>query len=197
MPRRPAVALLLLLCTPPATAHADWLITPFLGNAFRAEKGFLVFEEGLGRRLTLGTSVAILSGGMFGLEAEVGHTPRFFEGDDPLGLVLSSRVTTLSGSVIVAAPLAMTRESIRPYVVVGVGLMQARIKHVAGVLPLNDNMPAVIVGLGATGFFTDRTGLRFDLRHFKGLGAADTLMTRPAASRLSFWRATAGVTVRY
>jgi hypothetical protein len=197
MPRRPAVALLLLLCTPPAEAHADWLITPFLGNAFGAETRFLVFEEALGRRLTLGTSVAILSGGIFGLEAEAGHTPRFFEGDDPLGLVLSSRVTTLSGSVIVAAPLAMTRESLRPYLVLGMGLMQARIKHVAGVLPVDENIPAVIIGVGATGFFTDRTGLRLDLRHFKGLGAADTLMTRPGASRLSFWRATAGVTLRY
>ena len=196
IPRRPAVALLILLCTPPTAARADWLITPFLGNAFGAETGFLVFE-GLGRRLTLGTSVAILSGGVFGLEAEIGHTPRFFEGDDPLGLVLSSRVTTVSGSVIVAAPLAMTRESLRPYFVVGIGLMQARIKHVAGVLPLDENIPAVIVGVGATGFFTDRTGLRLDVRHFKGHGAADTLTIRPGAPRLSFWRATAGVTLRY
>jgi hypothetical protein len=197
MARRLAVALLLLLCTPPATAHADWLITPFLGNAFGAKTGFLVFEEGLGRRLTLGTSVAILSGGMFGLEAEVGHTPRFFEGDDPLGLVLSSRVTTLSGSVIVAAPLAVTRESLRPYLALGIGLMQARIKHAAGVLPLDEDMLAVNVGVGATGFFTDRTGLRLDIRHFKGLGSSDTPIALPGASRLSFWRATAGVTLRY
>ncbi len=197
MPRRLAVALLLLLGSPPATAHADWLITPFLGSAFGAETGFLVFEEGLVRRLTLGTSVAVLSGGIFGLEAEVGHTPRFFEGDDPLGLVLSSRVTTVSGSVIVTAPLAMTRESLRPYLVMGIGLMQARSTHAAGVLPLDENLLAVNVGVGATGFFTDRTGLRFDLRHFKGLGPVDTPTARAGASRLSFWRATAGVTLRY
>ncbi len=197
MPRRLAVALLLLLGTPPGTAHADWQITPFLGNSFAAQTGFLIFEEGLGRRLTLGTSVALLSDSLFGLEAEIGHTPRFFEGDDPLGLVLSSRVTTVSGSVIVAAPLAVTRESLRPYLALGIGLMQARSKHAAGVLPVDENLLAVNVGVGATGFLTDRTGLRFDLRHFKSLGAADVATTPPGASRLSFWRATAGVTLRY
>ena len=69
-------------------------------------------------------------------------------------------MTTLSGSVIVAAPLAVTRESLRPYLALGIGLMQARIKHAAGVLPLDEDMLAVNVGVGATGFFTDRTGLR-------------------------------------
>ena len=197
MRRRLAVALLLLLWTPPAAAHADWQVTPFLGNAFAVETSFLVFEEGLDRRLTLGASVALLGDGVFGLEAEVGHMPRFFEGDDPLGLVLSSRVTTVSSGVIVTAPLALTRESLRPYLALGIGLMQARSKHVAGVLPVNENLYAVNVGVGATGFLTDRTGLRFDLRHFRGLGAADAPMARAGVSRLSFWRATAGVTLRY
>lgn len=197
MPRRLAVALLLLLATPPATAHADWQITGFLGNSFSAQTGFLIFEEGLSRRTTLGASVALLSDGILGLEAEVGHTPRFFEGNDPLGLVLSSRVTTVSGSVIVAAPLVMTRESLRPYLALGIGLMQARSKHAGGVLPVDENLLAVNVGVGAIGFLTDRTGLRFDVRHFKGLGASDAPMARVGASRLSFWRATAGVTLRY
>jgi hypothetical protein len=197
MPRRLAVALLLLLATPPAAAHADWQITPFLGNSFAAQTGFLIFEEGLSRRLTLGASVALLSDHILGLEAEVGHTPRFFEGDDPLGLVLSSRVTTVTGSVIVAAPLAVTRESLRPYLALGIGLMQARSNHVAGVLPVDENLLAVNVGVGATGFLTDRTGLRFDLRHFKGLGTVEAPMPRAGASRLSFWRATAGLILRY
>jgi hypothetical protein len=197
MARRLAVALLVLLATPPATAHADWQITPFLGNAFSAQTGLLIFEDGLSRRTTFGASVALLNDGIFGLEAEVGHTPRFFEGNDPLGLVLSSRVTTVSGSVIVAAPLAVTRESLRPYLALGIGLMQARSKHAGGVLPVNEDLLAMNVGVGAIGFLTDRTGLRFDLRHFRGLGAADAPMTRARVSRLSFWRATAGVTLRY
>ena len=197
MTRRLAVALLCLLATPPATAQADWQITPFLGNSFSAQTGFLIFEEELSRRATFGASVVLLSDGIFGLEAEVAHTPRFFEGNDPLGLVLSSRVTTVSGSAIVAAPLAMTRESLRPYLALGIGLMQARSKHAGGVLPVDEDLLAVNLGVGAIGFLTERTGLRFDLRHFKGLGTADALTARAGASRLSFWRATAGVTLRY
>lgn len=197
MVRRLAVALLLLLCAPPAVAHAEWQFTPFLGRSFGTQNGFLIFDEGVSRRLTLGAAVALLSDGIFGLETEVGHTPRFFEGDDPLGLVLSSRVTTFTGSVLVAAPLAMTRESLRPYLALGIGLMQARSRHVAGVLPVDEDLLAVNVGVGASGFLTDRTGLRFDVRHFKGLGVADAPTARAGASRLSFWRATAGVTLRY
>ena len=197
MCRRLAIVLLLCLWSPPTTAHADWLITPFLGTSFASQSTFLIFEEGAGRKLTLGASVSLLGDGIFGLEAEVAHTPRFFEGNDPLGLVLTSRVTTASGSVIVAAPLALTRESLRPYFVGGLGLMQARSKHVADLFPIDENLSAVNIGVGAIGFVTARTGLRFDVRHFRAINTADDPGTRTDASRLSFWRATAGVTFRY
>jgi hypothetical protein len=197
MLRRLAVAVLLLVWTPPAEAHADWLITPFLGTSLAGETTFLIFEEGGGRKLTLGASVALLSDGIVGIEAEVGHTPRFFEGVNRLGLVLTSRVTTLSGNVIVAAPLAVTRESLRPYLVGGLGLMQARSKHAAGLFPVDEDLLGLNIGAGAIGFVTERTGLRFDLRHFKAVTGTDGPRARPGVSRLSFWRATAGVTIRY
>ena len=196
MLRRLAVALL-LCASPSATAHADWLITPFLGTSFAGETTFLMFEEGAGRKLTLGASVALLSDGILGLEAEASHTPRFFEGDSPLGLVLTSRVTTLSGNVILAAPLALTRESLRPYLVGGLGLMQVRSKHAAGLFPVNQDILGLNIGAGANGFVTERTGLRFDLRHFKAVTGADSHLPRPGVSRLAFWRATAGITLRY
>ena len=43
--------------------------------------------------------------GLLGVEAEFSHVPRFFEGDSEFGLVLTSRVSTLSGSVVLAVPL--------------------------------------------------------------------------------------------
>lgn len=197
MPRRLAVAVLLLLVTPPPKAHADWLITPFLGSSFASETTFRIFQEGAGRKLTLGASVALLSDGILGLEADVGHTPRFFEGNDPLGLVLTSRVTTVSGNLIVAAPLALTRESLRPYLVGGLGLMQARSKRPAGLFPVEQDLLGLSVGAGAIGFVTERTGLRFDVRHTKAISGVDGPFARPGVSRLSFWRATAGLTIRY
>ena len=197
MHRRLAVALLFCFCTPPATAQADWLITPFLGASFASQATFLVFEDNAGRKLTLGASVSLLGDGIFGLETEIGHTSRFFEGNDPLGLVLTSRVTTFSGDAIVAAPLALTRESLRPYLVGGIGLIQARSTHAAGLFPIDENLTAVNVGVGAIGFVTERTGLRFDVRHFRTIGAVSAPRVSTGTSRLSFWRSTAGVTLRY
>lgn len=187
----------LLFLATPRVASADWLITPFVGGSFAPETTFLVFDEGAGRKFTLGASVALLSRGLFGIEAEVGHTPGFFEGDDPLGLVLASRVTTVTGSVILAVPLALTRESLRPYVVGGLGLVQARSKHAGGLFPVDENLLGVDLGAGAIGFVTDRTGLRFDLRYVKAASGADGPFARPGISRLSFWRATVGVVIRY
>jgi hypothetical protein len=197
MHRRLSVALLLCICVPAADAHADWLITPFLGTSLAGETTFLVLERGAGARMTLGASVALLTDGIVGIEADVGHTPQFFEGDDPLGLVLSSRVTTLSGNVLIAAPLGFTRESLRPYLLGGLGLMQARSKDLAGVFPVNEDRLGLSVGAGAIGFVTETTGLRFDVRHLKAISGADGLLARPGVSRLSFWRATAGLTIRY
>ncbi len=197
MIRRLAVALLLLLSIPPAEARADWLITPFLGYSFAGETTLLVFEKVTGRKLTLGASVALLGDGILGLEVDIAHKSHFFEGSDPLGLVLTSRVTTLSGNMIVAAPLAVTRESLRPYFVGGLGLLQARSKHAAGLFPLEQDLLGLSIGAGAIGFLTERTGLRFDLRHIKAISGNDGPFARPGISRLSFWRATTGVTIRY
>jgi hypothetical protein len=187
----------LIIWLSPSSAGADWLLTPFIGGSFAPETTFLIFEEGAGRTLTLGGSVALLSDGILGIEADVGHTPGFFEGNDPFGLVLTSRVTTLTGSLILAVPLSITRESLRPYVVAGIGLLQARSKHAAGLFPVDKDLLGVNIGAGAIGMVTPRTGLRFDVRYIKAASGADGPFARPGLSRLSFWRGTAGVVLRY
>jgi hypothetical protein len=197
MRRRLAVALLLCICAPATKASADWLIIPFLGTSFAGETTFLVLEEGAGSRMTLGGSVALIGGGMIGLEADVAHTPRFFEGDDPLGLFLSSRVTTVSGNLLLAAPLSLTRESLRPYLVGGLGLLQARASDAARLFPLDEDRLGLTVGAGAIGFVSDVTGLRFDVRHIRAVSGSDGPLAREGVSRLSFWRATAGIVIRY
>ena len=196
MHRRLSVALL-LLCFPATPARADWLITPFLATSFAPKTSFLVFDEEQGRKLTFGGSVVLIGGGILGVEGDVGHTPGFFEGNDPLGLVLSSRVTTFSGNLLVAAPLALTRESLRPYLVAGFGLMQARSKNAADLFPVDRNLLSGTLGAGAIGLLSERTGVRFDIRHMRSVGGATNPFDRPGVARLSFWRASAGVVFRY
>jgi hypothetical protein len=75
--------------------------------------------------------------------------------------------------------------------------MQARSKHAAGLFPVDRNLLGLSVGAGALGFVTERTGLRFDVRYIKAVTGVGGPLARPGVSHLSFWRATAGVTVRY
>lgn len=193
------MALAILACTSPATAGADWLITPYIGRTFGGETTFLVFEQGAGlqRKTTVGGAVALLSDALLGVEAEVGHTAGFFKRGDRRGLILSSRVTTVTGSVMLAVPVTVTRESLRPYLVGGVGLMQARSTDIVGFFPLDKNLLAVNIGGGAIGVVSERTGFRFDVRHFKAATGDNGPFPRPGVSSLSFWRASVGVTIRY
>lgn len=166
---------------------------------FAGETSFLVLGRGAGEsKLTLGGSVALLSDGVLGIEADVGHTPGFFKADaDPLGLVTSSRVTTVGGNLIVAAPLAVTRESLRPYLVGGLGLLQARADNIISFEPVDKDLLGLTVGGGAIGLLSARTGVRFDLRHIKAISGEDGPLAADGTSRLSFWRASLGVIIRY
>jgi hypothetical protein len=190
--------LLVLLALVPGTASADWLITPFLGTAFGAETTLLVLAPGdLPRKTTFGVTAALLSDRVLGIEAGVAHIPGFFADPTALLKAKSSRVTTLDGSVIVAAPLSVTRESLRPYLIGGVGVIQARNEDLLSAFPIDQNFLAVNVGGGAIGMLTPRTGVRFEIRHFKAASGADGPLAREGLSRLSFWRFSVGVTLRY
>jgi hypothetical protein len=52
------------------------------------------------------------------------------------------------------------------------------------------------LGGGATGLLSERAGVRFDLRHIRTLSRTDTILG-DRATKLSFWRATVGVLLRY
>lgn len=196
--RRLAIAGALLAWVPPADAAADWLVVPFVGSAFGADSNFSVLEPNAGKsKVTFGGSVALLSDEVFGLEADFSHAPRFFQRDDTAGLVLRSHVTTLSGSVIAAVPLAVTQESLRPYLVGGLGLMHPTLINVLQVFNVDSNLLAMNVGGGAIGLISNRTGVRFEIRQFKNLRREPNVATGAGAIRLSFWRATVGVILRY
>ena len=189
---------LLLLGASSADASADFLITPFFGTTFAGNTTLLDLDVGAAssKHWTYGGSAAWLSDQVLGVEADFAMTPGFFENDDSgTGLVVSSRVTTLTGNVLAALPLSVTRESLRPYVTGGLGLLRANVDDLIG---LNEagNWFGMQVGAGAMGFLTNRTGVRFDLRYARTFSRDNTLLGDRQA-KLSFWRATVGVTLRY
>jgi hypothetical protein len=186
-----------LWCVPPAPVAAEWIITPFVGLKMAGDTNFVDLDQGAGAtKLTLGGSAGVLGDGMLGVEADFGYSPRFFETATRGGLVVQSAVTTLMGNVIVAVPREVTRESLRPYVVGGLGWMHATIDDVLDLFQVKSNLLGLTVGGGAIGAITARTSLRFELRHFKNISKEETLVGF-GTTRLSFWRATAGLTLRY
>ncbi len=181
-----------------AEARADWLVVPFFGGTFGGTTTLIDFEQGgQSNQLIVGGSGVWLSKGLFGVEGDFAYAPRYFERDNLAGLVVGSQLSTVTGNLIITVPLGVTRESLRPYFVGGLGLMHAGIEDVRNVLTVNENLLAINIGGGAIGLVTNRTGVRFDLRHVRSVRGDSESLMGVTRTRLSFWRATIGVVLTY
>lgn len=197
-----------VLCGLAVPVHADYLFTPFVGGAFGASTVFhtepaVGSTESLGTHLIFGGSAGWLSSGILGVEGDFAYAPRFFERDGrspgqlPGRIVLASTVATVSGSFIVATPLRLTGYSLRPYLIGGLGLIHTGITYTAEIVdPVDDNSLGMNLGAGAIGLLSPRTGIRFELRHFRTLSRDANETTGEHDARLSFWRATIGVIIK-
>ena len=192
-----ATLLLVVLCGAPRLARADYLFMPFIGGAFGGNTAFVTGNEqgASSTQLIFGGSAGWLTAGILGFEGDFSYAPRYFERDNIGGDILDSSALTLSGSVIVAVPQSVTEYSLRPYVVGGLGMIRSSIEYAILVDPVHDTSLGMNVGAGAIGFLTPRTGVRFELRHFRTLERQEDLMGE-LVPRLSFWRFTVGVVIR-
>ena len=168
-----AAALLTLLPRPAIAQGTDLLLIPFIGAKFAGHTTIVDPanpEHPAGQtKTTFGVSSAILTEGLFGVEADLEHVPHFFESGVGGGLVAQSDVTTLTGNVLIAVPRSITRESLRPFAVAGLGLMHAHIQTIGNVFDTNINLLGLDLGGGVIGFISPRAGVRFELLHFKNL----------------------------
>jgi hypothetical protein len=137
-------------------------------------------------------------GEIFGVEADFGRTPGFFEREETgNNVVQSSAVHTVTGSLVIALSRRVAGYGLRPYAVVGGGIVRASIEDKQAVLPISDTMSAAVVGAGVTGFFNRRIGVNWDVRRIQSIGGyslTSTYLTAPQ-ERLSFWRATIGIAI--
>ena len=178
-----------------AQSGTEWQVRPFFGVTFGGSTTLNDPELAVGgANLALGVGASLL-GNVFGLEGELGHAPGFFQKGDA-GLVSSSRVTTLTGNVIVGLPRTATEYSLRPYFVGGLGVMWARAVTFTSAVDTDMTRPTFDLGGGVTGALSDRTGLSWDLRYFRSFaGVEDPLGL--GAERLSFWRANMAAVIRF
>lgn len=181
----------------PAPAAADIFVSPFLGVKFKGSTNELDFGDGAGdTKLSLGASTFVVTDRGPGLELEVGYNPRFFESGTE-DLVYRSGVTTMFANFVMAPPISVTRESLRPYAVGGLGWVHASSDELLAVFPVSNNFLGLAIGGGAIGFITDTTGVRFDLRYIKAISSGDvSSIPGEGSARISFWRATIGFVFR-
>ena len=180
---RALVVVCACLLAVPATAFAEWQITPMIGLTFAGKTTIFDLDQGTGKRHpNLSGSVALLGGGLFGVEGIVSLTPGFFQSGDESPIfqpgeneqfVRDSRVITAMGNVVLTAPQRWTEYFLRPFVSGGFGLMQVRKTETVDLLSTDLNLFAYNIGGGAIGFLTRNTGVRFDFRYYGTVRGTD------------------------
>jgi hypothetical protein len=53
------------------------------------------------------------------------------------------------------------------------------------------------MGVGVTGFLTDRFGVSWDVRYFRSVGGGQSGAATLGPEQLSFWRANMALAIRY
>jgi opacity protein-like surface antigen len=190
----------------PATASADWTITPFAGWNFGGAADINTGSSGsqtsstFERKVNYGASLARMGSGPIGFEIDFAYSPNFFETSTPpsgfFKFSEDSTLTTLTGNVIIGVHSG----SIRPYVVGGVGLIRTTLQDFSERFPMKSKSDfGLDVGGGVMGFFSDNAGLRGDVRYFRSL--RDTSYSENpggvALSDFAFWRASFGVSFKF
>jgi hypothetical protein len=197
----PLRGLLLVLALAPASpASAEWHIVPLVGVTFHANTNALGVEPvPIPKHVNIGGAVALVGKGIFGVEGVTVFTTEFL-GVAP-GVpraIQSSRVFGLAGNAVLTTPRHLTEYSLRPYVSGGIGFMRMSVVPAPGgeALGVHENFPALNIGGGAVGFFTQHTGVRFDFRYYKRIGQTTEGFFAPDHPNVSFMTLSAGVVIR-
>jgi opacity protein-like surface antigen len=199
-----ASLILIALVATPSKASADWLFTPYVGYNWGGSANFINFsdvDDEFEQRANFGVSLGWMGAGVLGFEFDLGFTPNFFENttgpsDFEFG---KSNVTTLMGNLIVGVPIGGQHGvGFRPYAVGGVGLIRSSVGGADDFFEVDSNDWGINVGAGAIFFFSDRFGLRGDVRYFRALTDTEPEdLLDVGLGGFHFWRGTLGATFRF
>jgi hypothetical protein len=189
-----ALAVVFALLTA-APAHAEWEFVPLVGLTFNAHtNAFLIADTiaPVGTHINFGGAVSLLGRGILGAEGIGVFTPSF-KGD--VGTTVdSSRALAVMGNVVLTTPRRWTEYTLRPYVSGGLGVM--RLSVASDALGNQLNAAGFDIGGGAVGFFTKRTGVRFDFRYYRRLHPGSSAVFGIDEPQLSFMTLSVGVVIR-
>lgn len=183
---RLVVAAGLVLCGSTA-ARAQGFISPFAGYNFGGDSGCLTVSNCEDKKLNLG--VALGTAGVIGFEEEFAYAKNFF-GDIPGA---KTSVLTLMSNVMIAPTIG----PVRPYALIGVGLIKSRLD-----LTLNDVTSADNndfgwdIGGGLMLMF-GHVGVRGDIRYFHSFEDLEFAGVSVSDLKLDFGRAAAGIVLQF
>jgi hypothetical protein len=200
-------AVILCFLAVPRIAFAEWHITPMIGFTFAGKTTLIDPQVATGKRhANYGGALTLLGGGILGAETIVVLTPGFFQTDRtaldtdvPPPAITSSRTLAMMGNLVLTTPRRWTEYTLRPFVSGGFGLLRAAKTEQDEVFPLHANFAGFNVGGGAVGFFSQHTGVRFDLRYYGTVHDTDhvpLVAIGDGTVRLRYYTASVGLVIR-
>jgi hypothetical protein len=186
--RRLILAAALVACSA-SPAFADGFFSPFIGYNFGGDSAnCLSLRNCEEHRTNWGFSFGS-TGDVVGFEEDFGYAKDFF-GTTPGG---DNAVLTLMSNLMIVIPAG----PVRPYGIIGLGLVRPHAKlDLANLAEVDQNALGWDIGGGLNVFFGRTFGVRGDVRHIRTLQDI-TLGGVFSNAPLDFWRASAGVTLRF
>jgi len=167
-----------------AEAHS-WFASPFMSASFGGDTN----ESAP----FYGGSAGWMGSSRLGLEGEVADAPDFFE---PTGFLTDRRVLTIMGNALYRF---WTGGGAQAYAAGGAGLVRPHLAEAGDLVVLEVNKFGFNVGGGVIGQFSEHTGVRGDVRYMRTAGTSDS-DSNPFGldlTRFEFWRASAGLVVKF
>jgi hypothetical protein len=180
-----------------APARADGFVSPSVGVDFGGNAGStLRGAVNNSQKVNVGAAVGWMSVGVFGLEEDFSWAPNFFGSGGTT--IDKTRVVTLMTNVIAGIPVGgQSGGGVRPYVSVGVGLINQHVSTPTGVGEFSENDFGFDGGAGIMGYFADHIGLRGDVRYFRSFQNTETNVVGLEVGHFAFYRASIGVLFRF
>ncbi len=173
------------------TAHADTIVTPWIGRVFSGD--LRAFDSDRGEsHLAYGASLAFLGRGPLGFEVDAGYIPRFF---GPTATTGKNNHVTLMANLVLSVPVT---DAVRLYASGGGGIMKSNVEDpLDPSFDVNQNDLGVDAGGGVMLKLGDRFGVRGDLRYFRDVQTRTDDLSKVDFGGLHYWRGAAGVTLRF
>jgi opacity protein-like surface antigen len=184
-----ASALTILAAAPGRALAADQFVNPFIGFDFGGDAGCPSISNCEDKKLNAGVSFGTM-GAVLGFEEEFAYAKNFF-GDAP---GLDSSVLTVMSNVMLVPNVG----PIRPYALVGLGLIKTHVSLTpSSVLTSDNNSLGWDIGGGVNFFFSQHAGLRGDVRYFHSFKDLNLLGLTLGDTKLDFGRASVGLIFKF